>query len=404
MESNGLNYAWPITSVNALDYDAFKKWIEEHRVMLVEKEVIIFGAGIRGTSFLKFFENEGVNNIVFTDNNKKKVGGHIDGSPIISIDDAYGRVRSNRSIIVVSTENCNDIVAQIKKQDFLENRDFYTISTNEYNAYVDEFLREYDCKYLFMGDCEYSNISLHDIDRRNLAEMIRDEFGFALTKILAIHGMHLRSQYHIFEQQIRMEQIPKHLFLMVNLDTLTGKQHLLPRSQHSILLNMIWEACGKNEQFGDYVRIAAEREKNIKAEFLIKGRNSTNEALIKAQHTNYFRLNYMYKMKSDVEGVVYLRKFAMLCEEKGIKFIPFIPPVNYQYAQNLLKDDFMLAYKKNIDILTGLFDGIGVSVLDLSYILESDMFAEPNTPDETANDRGRHMIVDLFKKEVEIDV
>ena len=78
------NYAWPVTSVDKGDYEAFSSWFDEHQDMLSNNQIVIWGAGIRGTEFAMFFRRKKYSNIVFADSNSQKWGGCIDEFPIIS--------------------------------------------------------------------------------------------------------------------------------------------------------------------------------------------------------------------------------------------------------------------------------------------------------------------------------
>lgn len=396
-----INFAWPVTSVNREDYLAFNRWFEGNRDNILQGKVAIWGAGIRGTEFSILFKRNDFYNLFFVDNNEQKWGGVVDEFPIISTDEFFGMTEKERIKIVISTENCVDIKRQLESKGYIQNEDFYIIESNLYQKYVDEFLRKYKNNVLVMGDCEFSKISLKDSDLSDLDEMLKEKCGDDKVKVLAMHGMGLRSYYNILIAQIDRNMQPKALLVMVNLDTLTGIQHLLPRSQHEELLQKIYDITPqKRDEFSEYMQCVRERSRNIQAEFSTKGNSGTDKNLEEVKAKNYFRLNYMYKLDENIEGLQYLRKIIELAKEKGIVCIPFVPPVNYQLAERLFGEKFRVRYEDNMEIIRKIAKEKQVQLLDMSYSLNGEMFAYPNTPDETANEAGRKKIAELLYKTI----
>lgn len=384
-----INFAWPVTSVNREDLICFEKWYEREGMRLKNKSVIIWGAGIRGTEFSLFFEKKGYTNVVFTDSNESKWGGNVNGFPIIPPNEAFICVNDQKAFFLISTENSDEIEKELINQGYKKYSEYFVLKTDLYKRYLQEFKREYSKNILVMGDCEFSTISLKDIDTSNLAEMLKTYLGGERCKVLAMHGMGLRSHYHILKTQLMKGMIPNILVIMVNLDTLTGKQHLLPRSQHEELLHQVYENAGiYDKEFEEYLVEVHERTKNIQVEFSTKKVNA-NIAQQEIKAKNYFRINYLYNLNIETEGIRFLIKILDLARANQMKVIPFIPPVNYEYGKKLFEADFSKKYNVNITKIREVVESQGYDLLDLSYILSAKMFAEENTPDETANEYGR---------------
>lgn len=386
------NFAWPVTSVNRDDLTCFEEWYERTEEILKVKSVIIWGAGIRGTEFSLFFEKKGYINIVFTDSNESKWGGNINGFPIIPPNEAFIYVNDQKAIFVISTENSHGIESILINQGYKEYSEYFVLKTDLYKKYLQEFMRDYNKNILVMGDCEFSTISLKDIDTSNLAEILRRQLGIEQCKVLAMHGMGLRSHYQVLKAHLMRRMTPDILVVMINLDTLTGKQHLLPRSQHEELLQQVYKNTDiYDNEFEDYLAEVHERAKNIQIEFSTKKVN-TNLAQQEVKARNYFKINYLYDLNIEAEGIKYLIKILDLARTKQMKVIPFIPPVNYEYGIKLFKTDFSRKYNSNIDKIKKIVKDKGYDLLDLSYSLPAKMFAEENTPDETANEFGRMIV------------
>ena len=185
------------------------------------------------------------------------------------------------------------------------------------------------------------------------------------------------------------------LMLMVNLDTLTGKQHLLPRSQHAGLLQELYQSIQqKDVEFEQYLQITEERSRNHQAEFFTRKSSVTAREDVKAR--NYFRLNYMYDLDVHTEGMRYLEKILELAKAENIEIVVFVPPVNYVLARQLLGEIFKEQYMCNIKKIQTVVEGWHNKFLDLSFCLEPELFAMPHTADETANEYGREKLAELL--------
>lgn len=398
--SDKKNFAWPVTTLCKYDYMALKKFISENKEDLRKKEIIIFGSGIRGTSFSLLLNRFGYNNIKFTDNNAKKIGAYINKYRIIPVDEVIKN--KNNEIVIISVENGFTIKDQLKAKGFLENRDFFYIENHLYDLYEKEFFRKADIDTLVMGDCGLTDLSLKDDDFANIGEQLKIMLGESKTKVLAIHAMGMRAFYQIFKAQIINVIKPKHVVLMTNLEIFTGKQHLLPRSQHAALIARLCNSLKqRDEELNEYARVAQERFENYKMDYFASSQEAMNDMSQDQNNKIVLKLNYMYKMDMNNECVVYLKKFIELCEAEGIKLLLFIPPANYQYAREIWGEKFTEKYEKNTEVLKDISDSYGVKLLDLSYLLASDKFADFHTIDETVNQYGRKEVVQAICEQLE---
>lgn len=401
MENEKRNFAWPVTSMDQENYDGFFAWFEQNRGLLSDHRLYIWGAGIRGTSFGILLREQGVKDFTFVDSNPEKWGGFIDEAPIISPEEFEAGRTVEKRMILISAENSGAIQEVLDAKGYLKNHDYFAVETDAYAAYVQEFLRPYEKGLLIIGDCEFTTISLMDTKHDSLREKMYRRLGKERTKILAMHGMGPRAEYNIFHALIAQGMKPERLALMVNFDVLTGKQHLLPRSQHAELLKLLLEAQeAPDEEFQNYVRLTQERSKNLQMEFFT-GPESSVEGLTDAKARNYIRLNYLYDLDTASEGVQYLEKLLEEAVLEGVKTLAFIPPFNYQMAERLMGDAYQTQYKSNQEKISRVINAHRVRLLDMSFSLTSDLFSTPDTVTETSNDAGREIVADLLGHAIE---
>lgn len=393
--SEKMNYAWPVTSIDQADYEAFSHWFEQVKDLLCGQQLILWGAGIRGTTFSILLKERGVHNIKFVDSNPEKHSGYIDEFPIISPEDLE-RMRGHQEyLILISPENSQDIQTDLVNKGYQKDTDYFVIESGQYSVYVEEFLRPYGKETLIMGDCEFSTMSLNEEDHGTLRKKLYQRLGKDSTKILAMHGIGLRAQYNIFHAQILSDMKPKRLVIMVNFEMLTGIQHLLPRSQHAELLHMLQDVqVNPTEEFKEYVRVAENRSQNLQMEFFTAPEDT--QPITEAKARNYFRLNYLYNLDSRTEGLEYLKKFFKLAREESISVLPFIPPVNYEFARKLFGETFDIRYGENVKKVREIVESSRLRLLDLSYMLDASLFSTSTTVTETSNSQGRERVADML--------
>lgn len=395
------NFAWPITAINKYDYLLMERFIDMYRDFLKSKKIIIFGAGIRGTEISIILKDIYHEDILFVDNNKEKWGGYIDGYLIISPEEML-KINTNR-VILISTEEYVAIEDQLKSYGLVKGADYFCLHNNQYEMFVDEFALKNDYSTLIMGDCMFEMIAFDDKQKDSLAEIISDKMGSSNVKLLTMHGMNMLGFYHIMVEQCKQINKPKIFVVMINFETLTGKQHLLPRSQHTKLIEMINTMIqNDSSEFSEYKDLTKSRVENVNAEFFTTNKYTTNnKGNINEKASKLFlKLNYMYNLDLNIEPVRYFVKIIDFCIENNIKLIPFVPPVNYQLGIELFDDKFEECYSRNLEALKLLISEKGFELLDLSHIITKAYFSHSSTPDETVNYEGRQIVADKIVNKI----
>lgn len=395
------NFAWPITAINKYDYLLMERFIDMYRDFLKSKKIIIFGAGIRGTEISIILKDIYHEDILFVDNNKEKWGGYIDDYPIISPEEML-KINTNR-VILISTEEYVAIEDQLKSYGLVKGADYFCLHNNQYEMFVDEFSLKNDYSTLIMGDCMFEMIAFDDKQKDSLAEIISDKMGSSNVKLLTMHGMNMLGFYHIMVEQCKQINKPKIFVVMINFETLTGKQHLLPRSQHTKLIEMINTMIQNDSiEFSEYKDLTKSRVENVNAEFFTTNKYTTNnKGNINEKASKLFlKLNYMYNLDLNIEPVRYFVKIIDFCIENNIKLIPFVPPVNYQLGIELFDNKFEECYSRNLEALKLLISEKGFELLDLSHIITKAYFSHSSTPDETVNYEGRQIVADKIVNKI----
>jgi len=393
-EKVGKDFTWPVTVMLYDDYVALKKCVELNREIFAQKQLVVFGAGIRGSLFAVILRMLGVRGFLFSDNNSEKWGGYIFEHKIVP--PSYLEENIDLIVVLNSVEDGGGINEKLTRSGFIENVNLFRVDSNVYQNYIEEMKREIDVETLVVGDCGLSQIAITDVKTDSLATMIRQKFGEEKTKVLAMHGMGMRSFYTAIKIQLKLNPTIKNLILMVNFEVFTGKHHLLPRTQHAELFSMILQQLNlHDDEFLEYVQCVKKRTENFKLDVFSPSNGdggNSNARLV-------FYMNYLYTLRKDTEDMQYLFRIIDLVTESKINFLPYIPSVNYEFAQKIVGDIFNYKYNENCKKMTRWIREKDFNVLDLSYLLPADHFAAPNTIDETTNYNGRVKVLnELFKE------
>lgn len=397
--SDKMNYAWPVTSENAIVYNYILQKVEEIREYLIGKRIAIFGAGIRGCCLLKLLENKGFRDIIFVDNNPEKQNNLIYGYDIVSFDTAK---LEKFQVFLVAPEEAESICRQLNEAGLEENKDWFSFSVSAYQQYIEEYKRPLNDYLLVMGDCAFTHVALEDHNFDSLGMMIRNQVGAERCKVLNMHGMGQQAYYHIVKSLIARGEKPSAFLLVLMIETMAPKVPIMPRTQHPALIRALVEACEHPDPaFASYANLAQERFDRFQLEAFASFDDKTSQKNEKL----YMQINYLFRYRETTEGVDYLKKSIRMMNEEGIPVVLYVPPVNYWQGEALFGENFKTVYETNFKKLYGTLDqdGLRYEVADASYLLDLDDFAAPNTIDETCKYSGRQKIMQYLGKVVTLE-
>lgn len=398
------NFAWPITAISRANYETIINWADKNRGLLEGKQLLIFGAGIRGAEIAVILGTVGIVDILFTDNNPDKWGGYIDNHPIISVKEALNE--KEKYVYLVSVEEGESICEQLEQNGLTRDVDYFFPKPDLYDLFMQEYKRPLENGILFLGDCMFEVIAFDDEDKTSISEMLYQDLGNDM-KCLTMHGLSAPGFLHMVRGQINSGMVPRCIVMMLNFETLTGKQHLLPRSQHSYLIRSTCEITPDPDgKMAEYLKVVDERVNNINAEFFTTSKfsSNTNNNIGKISDSAakvFFKLNYLYSLDTEMESIECIRSIMQISKEYFIEVIPFVPPVNYERGIELFGEElFETRYQDNLSKLKRIISEGGFELLDLSHICNREEFAHITTPDETTNYIGRRHVVNGIIREL----
>ena len=382
------DFSWPTNTFNSDDHTMFCKCIEENRSSFVERDIFLFGAGIRGCLFLSFCQKKEIPVTGIVDNDKNKQGGTILSSyPIFSLQDVLTRFPN--AFFIISVEISDSIIKQLIGAGKMMGRDFFSVPPMLYKSFIHSFYTP-QARRIFLGDCLFSTVGMSDTDMTSLGALLLEQLGSDIYKILSIHGMPMHTFYHMLDLQIKMKYSIDLVILAVNTVMFSGKKGQLPRAQHTPLLKEIQgQLPFYDSEFDDYIKLTEERMRRFRTDaFVSNAKTATshnNENIVRLRT----KQNYIYELHPDNESVIFLKRFIALCNVAGIRLILFFPPINYQHGENILGEQFTRQCKLNMKKLKEALLGGLYETIDMSFSLESDYFAATDTINEITNYEGR---------------
>lgn len=368
MELKNRNYEFPIVAVNQNDFEEVHKWGLKNKQFVAKKKLYIYGAGIRGNMILRVLEKSGIEVAGFIDGSEEKQGASVGRLRIFSLEEL---INDRELYILVSPENDKAIIDMLEENGYRRYQKYDKIESTNYENYVKEFVREGDIRYLFFGDCFFPDLDINELDQKTMGDMVRERLGEIQTKVLTMHGMCTPSFYHILRRQLCMGIKPDVVAFIVNVPFCTGIQTKLPESQHPELFRRL-EMLGTDDEFSRYVELTRSRADNINQKaFSTKQTDSNQKENVEKMLT---KMRYMYKFDEKNENIVYAKKIIELLKENGISPKPFIPALHYEMGEMYWGEDFFSCYNKICSEIHRVMEGQGVEVLDMSYLLQGDMF------------------------------
>ena len=399
MTREKINFAWPVTSENSVILKQLFSETQRVKEALRGRRIVIFGSGIRGCCLLVILQKQGYDDFIFCDNNPEKQGNLINSYDIVSLETALDY--DGGQIFLVSPEDSAGICGQLEKAGLRENDDWLSFSFSAYGNYIAEYLRPVANHVLVLGDCAFTHIALADIITDSLGDMIKARLGDNRCKVLAMHGIGQQANYHIIRSLLENGERPSSLLLLTVMEVLAPKAHLMPRSQHPVLINKLVNTKKNPEtEFAEYARLAEERFNNFQVESFASFDADRGEASEKL----YMKMNYLFKIREETEGVIYLKKTIKMLNTEGVPVVLYVPPVNYFQGEKFFGLDFKSKYTENFTKLYTFLNNehLEYSVADASFLLDIDEFAAPNTIDETSNFEGRSKLIDFLTQNAQL--
>lgn len=386
------DFEYPEYMFDKNDCLLISNFLREKKQMLNGKKLVVFGAGIRGSVFAKWLNYYGFSDYIYCDNNQIKWGGSVGGHAIISPNEL--KAQYDDCIVLISVES-GELVDEIEKQlsalNFKKGKNLFSFPAKIYDNYLDLFFKPIKDHLLVLGDCRFTFVSFSDDNTNTLDDILADQLKKENipTKVLSMHALSMRAQYYVIKTQLSIGNKPKAILLPLNYETYNGTMHLLSSSQHTELMQRIYDgAKSDDKEFAEYVKLTYER--TINPPFIFSMEQGAGSELVTDKKLKLFlKMSYMYVPDIESEGIVYLIRALDLAQKENIRVFTFVPPVNYMSGKECWGDEFTKQYNAGIEVFRKLVTECGAAFFDQSYLLDEKGFYSKYDKNEIANYEGR---------------
>ncbi len=388
----GIDFECPEYMLDKGELVLLQDFVEKNRKALEEKRLLIFGAGVRGSIFGLLLQNEGIKEFDYCDNNEIKWGGTIGSHSIISPKELQERVKEYIVLISVESRELAKVMEnQLCEMGFETDRNLFSLPSEIYDKYLNEFFKPIKDHVLVMGDCRFTFVSIADDNTQTLDDILKKEFEDREipAKVLSMHALCMRPQYYMIKEQFEIGNVPSTLILPINYETYNGTTHLLSSSQHTELMHRMYEHAGRKDyELEEYIQLTKQRTEN--PPFIFSVENENGSAVVSDKKLRIFlKMSYMYEPDLESEGVVYLKKTLLLARKYNVKVLAFAPPLNYMSGKEYWGDAFISTYQKGLEVFKQIVLEYGGAFLDQSFLLTEDGFYSKYDKNELANYEGR---------------
>lgn len=390
---------WPLKTAEKELIKTFIDYITNNYSTLIKENILIWGASVRGTLLGILLEKYGCIQFRYVDNDERKWGENINGHVIVcplnikeNISDYY---------ILVPIEYGNEIKKQLESWGLVEKKNFTILQAKINEKYVEEFFREYKNKRLILGESFLNETILDERCPRSIKERIWKEFGKEETKILSMNCMGMQSFYHILRLQMKMGYKPETLWLFTSYETLTEFHHMLSRTQHAGVLELIQKQGNiKDKDFLQYINIAQERAKDYSIEFEYSPQRTTRGQPMNMEEIrkSYLKLNLMYDLSLDSEETKYMGKILKLAKKEGVIVSVILTPVNYELAKVYYGREFEDVFFKNTLRLKDFVGDLHTKFYDMSTLLRSTDYIASETINDGIYEAGQKKVIKYLKR------
>lgn len=370
-------------------YDNFCKVVKKTKQLRKDKQIVIFGAGIMGMQFAYTLLQLGINDFIFCDNNSEKWDTMLIGKTIknpLFIQDI------GRYFVFLAMENYEQCANQLEMMEYRQGKNWLLLTNSSGNKMLESFEEKNDATRLVLGDCIVSNVSIREDDKTSIGELLNRK---NTVKVLALNGLYMRGYYNILRLCKRKIKYLKEVYILLNVDIMSGRYFLLPKNQHSDIMRELYKKSEfSDEEMTEFLDIIAEREKNTDIlDMSTPNRNgslSTEE--IENQRRIHMKINFLYRISENTESIEYLERILDFCRNDNVKIIFVIMPINYEAGYKYFGDTFKVRYEKIISVLQKyIIKGKG-EVLDLSYLLQEKDFICLRSVNEGIREHGRKKV------------
>lgn len=391
---------WNLKTIEKTLYQSFQEQISAALGYAGNKEIAVWGAGVRGLMAGMILEDLGREKFIYIDNDVSRQGKSLSGHSIKS----FAEINMQDIFVIISMEIHSEVTDGLIKLGFVENIDFSILSLDDKKSLFEKLIAEKK-KTFICGKAILHTVPVEEREEEDLAELLEEKIGMEWIKVLGMPCMGLKNIYYLVRYEISHNPKLQNIVIMINFMMITSYNHLLPRVQKLELLEYLWkeaETEGNEEEKRELTEAyftAKERAKNYKLE------NQYSPGRIDSDRPNrlilkdYFEISDMEQLDPSCESFSYLRKILKFAKEKGINVVLMLEPMNMKLSREL-NNHFPEIYSIKCRFLADLAAEYNARFVNSQGVVENRWFLNTNRPGNAIKKRGRILLADFIVKHI----
>lgn len=279
---------------------------------------------------------------------------------------------------------------------------------------------------LLLGDSVTERVSNKDQDTRPLYAMVADAITRDTNYYHISHSAYYMDIYHLYvELLIATNRKPKMIIMPINLRNFSPQWDYNPMFQNISHIAMLFDMLkqhnispdgrlyGNDMSIWQYVNakvnfIGSDYDRVWHFLRIIASKPKSAQGKIE-RRKNIFTFHYMNAVNIDDRKISHLADIIRLCGSNDIKLLIYFTPINYEAGAKYIGSDFTANLKTNVAMMTtqalsAVGDTVHAKLIDLSTLLTSEYFFNPDETTEHLADIGRNALcrklIDLQRSEL----
>jgi len=358
-------------------WNIFYNIIDSYMEVLKQKDVYIWGGGVRGILCGMILESRGLRNFKYIDSSPQKQGKKLSNYEII----AYSGECKKNGFIIVSIEYYDEVVTFLHKEGFANgiNMCFFELCVEK--DYILKLGSVFPAGILIMGSAVLDSIFVREVGDKSLEELLECKNRIPMVKCIGGTCCEMRLFYDVFCLETEANISLRQLILLVSLDTMTSYHHLLPRAQRPDYFAEMAKLADKNasiyrEQLQEHCILSNNRMRDYSMEEMYTPDRNDSEKSNLERLKEYANITIMEPFDDRCEESYYLKKLSLFGAEKKIRVDIILEPVNLELCRKVLGKGFDDFYIDKINSMRRFVEssGDGVFFHDFSMLFPQEAF------------------------------
>lgn len=387
---------WPILCAEKSLIESIENLIDNHKDILEQKKIYIWGAGVRGTVLGLLMEQNGLMDYEYIDGDPEKQGKSMSGHFIVSSE----CLEKNNEFIIISIEQSEDVVILLKNMGYSKEKDYIVLKTTESKGYMEMIRNIEDGDNVVIGGSIFNAVGLSE-QNKSLVDMI---LKMQETKPIVLNCLSLGVIFYTLKLlYVEYKKSPHKVIVFLSREMVSDVNHKLSRTQKVEILEKIYNQFRKKDyELEMYIQEAKVRAQNTYIEKCFSPvRGDDSEDVIVDSKKKYCMDEIMTGFEEKNESINYMKRIISITKAYHSEICFVWEPFNYEENKRYFGNGFSNIMQVYIDKLKKII-GDENMLFDWSDLLNEQYFISLITINDALTFRGIEVVANEIRKLIEV--